>query len=164
MPFGHPRAAVGIRRPCRSLDVYQSSPKAPEGSRRETVSRRETGCPKGTKGGGGFELMVTFAFGAYDSLFSASLIQLRPPKADTKKYREAVLKILTLKPTRALAYWFMDDGSGLAINQKRYYLFSTHSFPLGDQEILIKALSNRLRRQARSSLLSKRPMGASTLF
>ena len=114
--------------------------------------------------GGGFELMVTFAFGAYDSLFSASLIQLRPPKADTKKYREAVLKILTLKPTRALAYWFMDDGSGLAINQKRYYLFSTHSFPLGDQEILIKALSNRLRRQARSSLLSKRPMGASTLF
>ena len=46
----------------------------------------------------------------------------------------------------------------------RYYLFSTHSFPLGDQEILIKALSNRLRRQARSSLLSKRPMGASTLF
>ena len=27
----------------------------------------------------------------------------------------------------------------------RYYLFSTHSFPLGDQEILIKALSNRLR-------------------
>ena len=138
-------------------------PKAPEGSRRETVSRRETGCPKGTKGGG-FELMVTFAFGAYDSLFSASLIQLIPPKADPKKYREAVLKILTLKPTIAIAYWFMADGSYLTINQKRYYLFSTHSFPLGDQEILIKALSNRLRRQARSSLLSKRPMGASTLF
>ena len=126
-------------------------PKAPEGGRSPTVSRRETGgqSPKG----GGFELMVTFAFGAYDSLFSASLIQLIPPKADPKKYREAVLKILTLKPTIAIAYWFMADGSYLTINQKRYYIFSTHSFPLGDQEILIKALSNRLRRQARSSLL-----------
>ena len=34
----------------------------------------------------------------------------------------------------------MDDGYSLNINQKRYYVFSTHSFPLEDHEILVKAL------------------------
>ena len=110
--------------------------------------------------------MVTFAFGAYDSLFSASLIQLIPPKADPKKYREAVLKILTLKPTIAIAYWFMADGSYLTINQKRYYLFSTRYFhsnpvrvyfrayPLEDQSILVQTLKDNFSIDARSSLLS----------
>ena len=41
---------------------------------------------------------------------------------------------------RGLAYWFIDDGSKLCINQKRYYSFATHSFPLEDQEILVEAL------------------------
>lgn len=36
---------------------------------------------------------------------------------------------------RALAYWFMDDGT----SSQRSYNFSTHSFPLEDQEILVQA-------------------------
>ena len=36
----------------------------------------------------------------------------------------------------------MDDGSGLVINQKRYYLFSTQYFPKEDQEILVQALKD----------------------
>ena len=43
---------------------------------------------------------------------------------------------------RSLAYWFMDDGNALSINQKRYYIFSTQSFPKEDQKILIQALSH----------------------
>ena len=54
-------------------------------------------------------------------------------------------KILT---PRALAYWFMDDGSYRTIKAKRYYVFSTQSFILEDQSRLVQALINRLRRQA----------------
>ena len=77
-----------------------------------------------------------------------------------------LLKILTLKPTIAIAYWFMADGSYLTINQKRYYLFSTRYFhsnpvrvyfrayPLEDQSILVQTLKDNFSIDARSSLLS----------
>ncbi|MCV6615787.1 MAG: hypothetical protein OIF35_12510, partial [Cellvibrionaceae bacterium] len=42
---------------------------------------------------------------------------------------------------RSLAYWFMDDGNALSINQKWYYLFSTQSFPKGARRA-IQALSH----------------------
>ena len=36
----------------------------------------------------------------------------------------------------------MDDGGNLPINQRRYYFFSTQSFPLEDQERLVQALKD----------------------
>ena len=43
---------------------------------------------------------------------------------------------------RALAYWFMDDGYSFKNGRRRAYNFSTHSFPLKDQEILVQALKD----------------------
>ena len=40
--------------------------------------------------------------------------------------KKEFLKIFTLKPTRGLAYWFIDDGS--SSNNNRTYRFSTQSF------------------------------------
>ena len=36
----------------------------------------------------------------------------------------------------------MDDGSSYTKNQRRYYFFSTQSFPLEDQERLVQALKD----------------------
>ena len=57
--------------------------------------------------------------------------------------KKELLKIFILKPTRGLAYWFMDDGTYIYTFKKsknRTYRFATHSFPFEDQEILVKAL------------------------
>ena len=47
---------------------------------------------------------------------------------------------------RSLAYWFMDDGFQFNMTKKKrryqYYAFSTNSFPLEDQKILVEALNN----------------------
>ena len=43
---------------------------------------------------------------------------------------------------RALAYWFMDDGTYSAGNKRWSDFFSTQSFPLEDQEILVQALKH----------------------
>ena len=50
----------------------------------------------------------------------------------------------------------MDDGYSFNINQKRYYVFSTHSFPLEDHEILVKALRGNFSIEAtfKSNILS----------
>ena len=59
----------------------------------------------------------------------------------------------SLKPARGLAYWFMDDGtckSYRSQNGKRYYVFSTQSFPKEDQSILIQALQDNFSITARS--------------
>nr|YP_009720771.1 putative LAGLIDADG DNA endonuclease [Ostreobium quekettii]QGQ61983.1 putative LAGLIDADG DNA endonuclease [Ostreobium quekettii] len=47
-----------------------------------------------------------------------------------KRVAESISELLT---ARALAYWFMDDGSALSRKARRYYVFNTHSFPLEDQ-------------------------------
>ena len=88
----------------------------------------------------GFKLIVTFGLSefqfCYDLFYPA-----HDPEGDgwsrNKRVPENISELLT---PRALAYWFMDDGYSLNINQKRYYVFSTHSFPLEDHEILVKAL------------------------
>ena len=49
-------------------------------------------------------------------------------------------KIHELLTPRGLAYWFMDDGTYAKRAHHRIYRFSTHSFPLSDQEILVKVL------------------------
>nr|YP_009720770.1 putative LAGLIDADG DNA endonuclease [Ostreobium quekettii]QGQ61982.1 putative LAGLIDADG DNA endonuclease [Ostreobium quekettii] len=51
-----------------------------------------------------------------------------------KRVPKDINKILT---PRALAYWFMDDGT-----YNRSYRFSTQSFPYSDQQILVKVLRN----------------------
>ena len=63
--------------------------------------------------------------------------------AGKKRVAHNIGELLT---PRAVAYWFMDDSS--SSNKNRTSIFSTHSFPKEDQEILIQALINRLRRQA----------------
>lgn len=55
-----------------------------------------------------------------------------------KRIPKDIDKFLT---PRALAYWFMDDGT-YHTNKSvtRNYVFATHSFPLEDQETLVQAL------------------------
>ena len=88
----------------------------------------------------GFKLIVTFGlseFKFYDEIFYIDY--KHRGRSRKKRVPKIVHELLT---PRALAYWFMDDGSGLVINQKRYYLFSTQSFPKEDQEILVQALKD----------------------
>ena len=57
-----------------------------------------------------------------------------------KRVPESISELLT---ARALAYWFMDDGSykfNKSKNGKRYYVFNTQSFILEDQSRLVQAL------------------------
>ena len=59
--------------------------------------------------------------------------------------KKELLKIFILKPTRGLAYWFMDDGTYIYTFKKsknRTYRFATHSFPFEDQERLVQALKD----------------------
>ena len=63
----------------------------------------------------------------------------RDPEGGRKKL--VPKNIGQLLTARALAYWFMDDGTCKSYKSKnRTYRFSTHSFPFEDQEILIQAL------------------------
>ena len=73
-------------------------------------------------------------FKFYDELFYPAHENkgLRRKKRIPKKIHE-------LLTPRALAYWFMDDGTYYTSNQKRSYVFSTQSFPLEDQERLVQA-------------------------
>ena len=73
----------------------------------------------------------------YDLFYPAHCaLQYRGRK---KRVPESISELLT---ARALAYWFMDDGSSYTKNQRRYYFFSTQSFPLEDQERLVQALKD----------------------
>ncbi len=76
-------------------------------------------------------------FKFYDSLFYPAHEHkgLRRKKRVPKNLHEF------LTP-RALAYWFMDDGTYYDPPgaQNRTYRFSTHSFPLSDQQILVQVL------------------------
>ena len=71
----------------------------------------------------------------YDDLFYPA----NPGCRRKKRVPESISELLT---ARALSYWFMDDGGNLPRNQRRYYFFSTQSFPLEDQEILLQALKD----------------------
>nr|YP_009519145.1 hypothetical protein [Caulerpa verticillata]AYC65101.1 hypothetical protein [Caulerpa verticillata] len=55
-----------------------------------------------------------------------------------KRVPKIIHKLLT---PRALAYWFMDDGTFKCTKTNRDYLLCSHSFPLSDQKLLRKALS-----------------------
>ena len=70
----------------------------------------------------------------------------------TKRVPENIHDLLT---PRAVAYWFMDDGYCKLIKYKNRtyinYTFSTQSFPLEDQKILVQAL------QFNRSYYSKEP-------
>ena len=69
------------------------------------------------------------------------------PKGLSPKKKGWVLRpknINELLTPRALAYWFMDDGT-YTFNRsqndpQRYYRFSTQSFPLEDQALLVQVL------------------------
>ena len=56
-----------------------------------------------------------------------------------KRVPESISELLT---ARALAYWFMDDGTALFRKAKRYYVFNTQSFIFEDQKRLVQALSH----------------------
>lgn len=64
-------------------------------------------------------------------------------KLRKKRIPQNIGKFLT---PRALAYWFMDDGTYNSKSKNnsnsRTYVFSTQSFPLEDQELLVQALIN----------------------
>lgn len=80
-------------------------------------------------------------FQFYDDLF----YPVDENKCRKKRVPTNLHEVLT---SRALAYWFMDDGTytfNRSQNGKapqRYYRFSTHCFPLEDQKILIQALQD----------------------
>ena len=72
----------------------------------------------------------------YDDLFYPA----NPGCRRKKRVPESISELLT---ARALAYWFMDDGSykfNKSKNGKRYYVFNTQSFILEDQSRLVQAL------------------------
>ena len=64
---------------------------------------------------------------------------MRAAARRTKRVAKNIGELFTL---RSVAYWFMDDGGNLPRNQRRYYFFSTQSFPKEDQEILLQALKD----------------------
>ena len=64
---------------------------------------------------------------------------MRAAARRTKRVPENIHYLLT---ARALAYWLMDDGHSDQNGRRRAYRFSTHSFPLKDQEILVQALKD----------------------
>lgn len=60
-------------------------------------------------------------------------------KDEQKRCKKSVPKIIhRLLTSRALAYWFMDDGTFSKLHKS--YTFSTHGFDLSDQKILVNAL------------------------
>lgn len=74
-------------------------------------------------------------FKYYENLFYKKKNSLR-----TKQVPKNIHQYLD---ATALAYWFMDDGSGAVSNTKnktRHYVFDTQGFPLSDQKILVSAL------------------------
>ena len=56
-----------------------------------------------------------------------------------KRVPKDIHKILT---PRALAYWFMDDGSYRTRKAKRYYVLNTQSFIFEDQQTLVQSLKD----------------------
>ena len=48
----------------------------------------------------------------------------------------------SLKPPKALAYWFQDDGSYRTRKAKRYYVLNTQSFIFEDQQTLVQSLKD----------------------
>ena len=73
-----------------------------------------------------------------------------------RRKKRVAHNIEELLTPRAVAYWFMDDGTSYRSGRHRAYRFSTHSFPFSDQERLVQALRYNFGISARSSLLSKR--------
>ena len=72
-------------------------------------------------------------FKFYDDLFYA----VDEHKRRKKRVPQNIKELLT---PRALAYWFMDDGTYSQNAPHRTYRFSTQSFPLSDQELLVQVL------------------------
>ena len=119
LPFGHPLVSIGLPQPYRAL---------PASGRR---------CPLGTLWSAALWAPYGLSeFKFYDEIFY--LDYKHRGRSRKKRVAEIVHELLT---PRALAYWFMDDGNALSINQKRYYLFSTQSFPKGARRA-IQALSH----------------------
>lgn len=92
--------------------------------------------------GGGAQDRQSIWFRTYrhiDFKFYYDLFYIEDSKTLLKKKRvpQNIHKFLTAK---ALAYWFMDDGTKFTKNNNNYYYLSTQSFPLEDQKILVKAL------------------------
>lgn len=80
-------------------------------------------------------------FKLYDSLFYPA--HEHTGLSRKKRIPQNIQEFLT---PRALAYWFMDDGTYNSRSKNdsnsRTYVFSTQSFPLEDQELLVQALIN----------------------
>ena len=87
-----------------------------------------------------FQFYYDLFYPARDRVASRRSFGGREGRAAARRIKRVPKNIGELLTARALAYWFIDDGSYRTRKAKRYDFFSTHSFPLEDQEILVQAL------------------------
>ena len=133
---------------CQFYDIFQDFVGTPP----RVHNTRETRCAGNPKGARYYQSMrfQTYSHSEfkfyYEIFYPARDPSLEEGKECARRTKRVPENIHDLLTPRAVAYWFMDDGSCKPIKYKNRtyinYTFSTQSFPLEDQKRLVQALQD----------------------